>query len=142
MKNVPVDKRLYNTVVQEAKDRFLVWPSAYASGWVVKTYKARGGTYYSPTLTRNGYKERPLQRWYNQNWVDVCYFLETGIKRPCGRRNASWQEYPYCRPEKRLSTDTPKTLDQVVRTHGRKKLGQLCRRKKQNPSNRITLTPL
>ncbi len=41
----PKNKKLYNQVTAEAKRKFDVWPSAYASGWVVKTYKARGGTY-------------------------------------------------------------------------------------------------
>ena len=41
----PKNKALYNRVVAEAKQKYKVWPSAYASGWVVKTYKARGGTY-------------------------------------------------------------------------------------------------
>jgi glutaredoxin len=44
-KNVPVDKKLYNDVKKEAKKRFKVWPSAYASGWLVKEYKKRGGKY-------------------------------------------------------------------------------------------------
>jgi hypothetical protein len=41
----PKNKKLYNQVTAEAKRKFDVWPSAYASGWVVKTYKARGGKY-------------------------------------------------------------------------------------------------
>ena len=41
----PLDRDLYDAVVAEAKRKFDVWPSAYASGWVVKTYKARGGRY-------------------------------------------------------------------------------------------------
>ena len=28
-----------------AKRKFKVYPSAYANGWLVKTYKARGGRY-------------------------------------------------------------------------------------------------
>jgi hypothetical protein len=41
----PTNKALYNRVVAEAKRKFDKWPSAYASGYVVKTYKARGGGY-------------------------------------------------------------------------------------------------
>ena len=32
-------------VKAEAKQKFDVWPSAYGSGWLVKEYKRRGGTY-------------------------------------------------------------------------------------------------
>jgi hypothetical protein len=42
---VPKNKSLYSTVKAEAKRKFKVYPSAYANAWLVKTYKARGGTY-------------------------------------------------------------------------------------------------
>lgn len=42
---VPTNKRLYSQVKAEAKRKFRVYPSAYANGWLVKTYKARGGKY-------------------------------------------------------------------------------------------------
>jgi hypothetical protein len=41
----PTNKALYNRVKNEAKKKFKKWPSAYASAWLVKTYKARGGKY-------------------------------------------------------------------------------------------------
>ena len=44
-KPVPTNKRLYSKVKSEAKRKFKVYPSAYANGWLVKTYKARGGRY-------------------------------------------------------------------------------------------------
>jgi hypothetical protein len=43
----PTNPRLYATVVQAAKDRFDVYPSAVANAWVVQEYKRRGGTYSS-----------------------------------------------------------------------------------------------
>lgn len=43
--STPSNPRLYARVVQEAKDRFDVYPSAVANGWVVQEYKRRGGTY-------------------------------------------------------------------------------------------------
>ena len=44
-KPIPTNKKLYSRVKAEAKRRFKVYPSAYANGWLVKTYKARGGKY-------------------------------------------------------------------------------------------------
>jgi len=41
----PKNKSLYNRVKAEAKKKFKAFPSAYASAWIVKTYKKRGGTY-------------------------------------------------------------------------------------------------
>jgi hypothetical protein len=39
----PTNPALYARVKAEAKRKFKVYPSAYANGWLVKTYKARGG---------------------------------------------------------------------------------------------------
>ena len=43
----PSNPKLYATVVQAAKDKFDVYPSAVANSWVVQEYKRRGGTYKS-----------------------------------------------------------------------------------------------
>tara|TARA_R100000329_G_C7569047_1_gene201361 strand:+ start:480 stop:656 length:177 start_codon:yes stop_codon:yes gene_type:complete len=45
MANVPTNKKLYSRVKSEAKRKFKVFPSAYASAWLVRTYKKRGGGY-------------------------------------------------------------------------------------------------
>ena len=42
---VPTNPSLYARVKAEAKRRFKVYPSAYANGWLVRTYKKRGGRY-------------------------------------------------------------------------------------------------
>jgi hypothetical protein len=44
-KPTPRNKKLYSRVKAAAKRKFKVYPSAYANAWLVKTYKARGGTY-------------------------------------------------------------------------------------------------
>ena len=41
----PTNPALYARVKAEAKRKFKVYPSAYANGWLVRTYKARGGGY-------------------------------------------------------------------------------------------------
>tara|TARA_R110001592_G_scaffold125448_2_gene335502 strand:+ start:2222 stop:2395 length:174 start_codon:yes stop_codon:yes gene_type:complete len=41
----PTNPTLYSRVKAEAKRKFSVYPSAYANGWLVKTYKKRGGGY-------------------------------------------------------------------------------------------------
>ncbi len=41
----PTNKALYSRVKAEAKRKFDVWPSAYASAWLTKEYKKRGGKY-------------------------------------------------------------------------------------------------
>jgi len=49
----PANARLYARIIQEAKDKFDVYPSAVANSWVVQEYKRRGGTYKSEkTITK------------------------------------------------------------------------------------------
>jgi len=44
--SVPNNQKLYSRVKSEAKAKFKDdYPSAYASAWIVKTYKSRGGGY-------------------------------------------------------------------------------------------------
>lgn len=136
MVNTPANPKLYATVKAEAKQKFAVWPSAYASGWLVKTYKARGGTYtVGQDRNRNQSSappkkpdQKPLGRWYDEKWVDVCHYLETGKLRSCGRHSSSGssERYPYCRPSKRISPETPETLQEI----DRKVLTRRCQKKK------------
>jgi len=41
----PKNKKLYEKVKTEAKKKYKIFPSAYASGWIVQEYKRRGGKY-------------------------------------------------------------------------------------------------
>jgi hypothetical protein len=44
--SVPADQDLYSRVKAEAKSKFGDdYPSAYASAWIVKEFKKRGGRY-------------------------------------------------------------------------------------------------
>jgi hypothetical protein len=54
-KGEPADKELYAEVIQAAKAKFDVYPSAYANAWVVREYKKRGGKYKAES------KEKGLQ---------------------------------------------------------------------------------
>jgi hypothetical protein len=46
-KAIPTNPALYARVKAKAKKKFKVYPSAYANGWLVRTYKKRGGGYRS-----------------------------------------------------------------------------------------------
>jgi hypothetical protein len=53
--STPSNPRLYERIVREAKDRFDVYPSAVANGWVVQEYKRRGGTYKGENMDKRDY---------------------------------------------------------------------------------------
>jgi hypothetical protein len=65
-KGEPADKELYAEVIQAAKAKFDVYPSAYANAWVVREYKKRGGKYKTESKEKglqsdsNSIKERPV----------------------------------------------------------------------------------
>lgn len=86
---IPINQKLYEKVKKEA-DEIYDKPSAYKSGWIVKTYKQRGGKY------RNDGKEKKLKRWMEEKWIDI-----------------GNQEYPVYRPTKRISKETPLTIDEI-----------------------------
>jgi hypothetical protein len=44
-KNVPNNPSLWSQCKSQAKQKFDVYPSAYANGWAAKQYKAKGGTW-------------------------------------------------------------------------------------------------
>ena len=87
---VPQDAKLYERVKKEA-DTIYDKPSAYKSGWIVKTYKNLGGKYSGEKPDNEG-----LDRWYKENWKDV------------GHR-----EYPVFRPTKKITKDTPLTPREI-----------------------------
>lgn len=122
----PLNRKLYTQVVVDAKTRFKVWPSAYASGWVVRRYKELGGTYKN----NNKNSPKPLHRWFDEEWVNVC---ELPRIVPCGRLKASMKDYPYCRPLKRINAETPTTASEL----SKKELEKRCERKKKNPTRKI-----
>ena len=84
-----LDQKLYDSVKAEA-DKIYDKPSAYKSGYIVKTYKARGGKY------QNDNKPRNLGRWFKEEWQDI------------GNKN-----YPVYRPTKRINKSTPLTASEI-----------------------------
>lgn len=49
-----------------------------------------------------------LERWFDEQWVDI----KSG--KPCGRQKGEKRAgYPACRPSKRISEKTPKTVGEM-----------------------------
>lgn len=128
----PLNRSLWNRVKSEAKKRYSVWPSAYASGWLTKEYKKRGGKFRGKSRSKSRSSRSSsssLRRWFAEKWVDVCKLPR---KVPCGRSKSNSRGYPYCRPTRRVSSRTPKLASELTLTEIRK----LCRRKRSRPESR------
>lgn len=122
----PVDKDLYYYVRSLAKEKFDVWPSAYASGWMVKEYKRRfkekhGGRkspYKKTSSDENNLKKeakkKGLTKWFDEKWVRMN--SEGDIVGPCGRDDADEKGgYPKCLPEAKAKDMTKDERARIVR---------------------------
>jgi len=87
--SIPINKELYKQVKEEADQKYKK-PSAYKSGYIVKEYKRRGGEY------KGSKPDDGLTRWFLEEWSDI------------GNQN-----YPVYRPTKKISKDTPLTVNEI-----------------------------
>ena len=124
----PSNKPLYNKVKAEAKRKFKVWPSAYGSQWLVKTYKERGGTYGGSKKDST----KGVTRWNNEKWKD-----EKG--NVCGsKKNKNTKK---CRPTVRVTKKTPVTWGEMSKSQKqaavreKKKVGMGRKTKKISTKN-------
>jgi hypothetical protein len=114
MANEPLNKSLYKYVKNLANKKFLSKTGIYKSSWIVKEYKRRGGKYKGK---KPSYKSPGLKRWYKERWVDLNRPIKNskgkviGYKS-CGRTSvkSSKDKYPLCRPLKKITSKTPKTV--------------------------------
>ena len=104
----------------KVKSRYSVFPSAYASGALVKCRKVGASNWgnkskmskeetnnSSDTINESKFKlekERGLKGWFDRNqgkgWID-CKASKKGKLVPCGRKKTgkgAEREYPACRP--------------------------------------------
>jgi hypothetical protein len=81
---------------KKVKAQYDVFPSARASQAIAKCRKASGSVKKSEEGTS-------LKRWEKEKWVD------TRTNKACGAGGKN----EYCRPTKRVSSETPKTKSEI-----------------------------
>ena len=159
--NIPTNKKLYESVKNEAKKKFKVYPSAYANSWLVRTYKSRGGKYkISPKKSdkKSRYTKKSITKKSNKksrytkkstpnksnkkenlSGLDRWYKEEwiNVCKLPkivkCGRSKSSDKNYPYCRPRYRINSKSPKNINEIPK----KELMKRCAIKRKIKSKRL-----
>jgi len=110
----PINKKLYDYVVSLANKKFIAPSSIYRSSWIVNEYKRRGGEYSGNININSG-----LLRWYKENWINLNKPIKSKTGKiigyeKCGRKSVKTKEpYPLCRPEKRITKETPKTYKEL-----------------------------
>jgi hypothetical protein len=108
-KMIPLDQALYDKAKRIADETYDK-PSAYKSGFIQKKYKEMGGKY------KETGQERPLQRWFKEDWTNI----------------ASNEQYPVLRPSKRINKNTPLTLDEISPENARKQIQRKQRLRTKN----------
>lgn len=121
MGRTPLDKVLYDRIKAEAKRKFVAWPSARASQWLVAEYKRRGGRYFGST-------GGGLARWQREVWKNLC----DPRLPPCGGKGTQ-----VCRPSVRISSRTPTPLAHRVSPAQRRRL---CAAKRRDPRARLSFS--
>ena len=129
-KKLTKDVKLYNKVKNEAKKKFKRYPSLYASSWIVREYKKRGGKYRGKKPS----SKKGISRWYKEEWVQVSSYLSSGKKVKCG---SSIRDTKACRPLKRIDSKTPITIKELLKIHTKSKLIKLARQKQRDMKGRV-----
>jgi hypothetical protein len=120
-KNV-LNPRLYARAFKETNAIYGSQTSAYRSMAIVKRYKALGGKYRSKQKTTGG-----TVRWRKERWIMVLPYVLKGQVIPCGAHD---RRKHACRPLKRVTKNTPVTINELLKEHGKRKIAAFARRKK------------
>ncbi len=132
MKNKSItNPKLYNEVMREARLKFKRFPSIYASSWIVREYKKRGGKY----IGSKNKEKTGLKRWYKEQWIQVIPYLKNGEKIICGSNNKDGKA---CRPLIRKGKNTPITLEELKKIYSSNKLISLARKKEKDMKGRVS----
>ena len=99
---------------------------AFKSMFIVRKYKELGGKY-------KGKKENRLERWRKERWVSVADYLE-GKTVVCGDPKIGAN---LCRPTKRISKDTPITIQEVLKKHSKEDIKKIVNEKIKNLNKRV-----
>jgi phage-related protein (TIGR01555 family) len=110
------DKALHSRAVAAAKAKFKVWPSAYASGYVVQQYKRMYKEKHGSTsgAFRGGDGEihsDDLGKWFKEGWVRIGANGE--IMGPCGGRGEK-EGKPKCLPEAKAQSMSKEERQTIV----------------------------
>lgn len=111
------DKELHSRATAAAKAKFKVWPSAYASGYVVKTYKEmykkKHGSLSGAFKGGDGEEMHAddLDKWFKEKWVRIGANGE--ILGPCGGREEK-EGKPKCLPQAKAQAMSKEERQTIV----------------------------
>jgi len=110
------DKSLHSQAVSAAKSKFKVWPSAYASGYVVQKYKEmykkkHGSLSGAFKAGDEDIHADDLDKWFKEKWVRIGANGE--IMGPCGGREEK-EGKPKCLPQAKAQSLSKEERQRIV----------------------------
>lgn len=138
-----MDKKspIYKKALHDANRVYGEKSSIYRSSYIVKQYKEYGGKIKSQSPKKKSPKKSKsvgLLRWFDEEWIQVVPYLTHRKVTPCGRSPGSHRRLPACRPLVRITDETPITIPELVKKHGKKSLLKAARRKERSPEKNMS----
>ena len=125
-----INKSLYKKAKKTADEKYKR-PGLYKSAFIQKEYQRLGGKYAG----KKPGKGKGIRRWLKEEeWVEVGPYLKSNEIVKCG---TSEKKGKACRPLQRANKDTPITLPELIKKHGKNKLLKLVQKKEKNMDLRI-----
>ena len=107
----------------------------YASSWITREYKKRGGKYNTTKTDNKNKKENYGQKlWYKEKWIQIVPYLEKNKIVDCGD---SKKYTKACRPLVRVNDKTPPTIGEIVNKYGKEKVLKLAKKKNRDMGGRL-----
>ena len=131
------ESQAYIKAKRDADKKFKEKTSAYKSMYIVSQYKKYNGKFLSSKEKKKG-----LTRWLNEKWIRVDPktgkpMRKNGKLVDCGRSKSEKNnkiKKGMCRPYKRITKDTPKTVKEL----GKKEIKRRLKKKKKYPDKKLS----
>lgn len=129
-----------NKYMDIAKSKY-ARPSAYRSMYALKIalkddkdFKEKYNEYKKKLSQDTG-----LRRWLNEKWIQVRPFVEENKIIQCGRDAGDDNpKVPACRPLRRVNSNTPITIGEILKKSSKKEILQEIKKKENDKNYRIS----
>lgn len=110
----PKDKELYKKISSRIRKE-QPKNSAYRSMRISTTYEKE---FHKKHPNQNAFvgentRKKGIRRWIDEEWINVGHYMKTGERIPCGTTEETGS-YSACRPWKKITKETPKTLKGLI----------------------------
>jgi hypothetical protein len=121
---IPVNEEIYDLIKDEANKKFVA--GLYKDAFIIKNY-LKTGEEFEPETYKDSYFIKVL-RFIGEQWTDVKDYLEDYLTTPITKLANS----KCIRPTIRIDNETPLTIQELIKIHGKKKLLDIYDNKKDD----------